>query len=131
MSFRTDRNNNPTAFTTDIAIEAGLVQGRDFVQGDPFSPSGNINYVDGQPVGRVFYTAKLTGDPISLTIGVIDRIGFRVGSDPYKPRWTYINLPYDLWQGLTSAQKRQVIGDMYACEGGTAMKSLFAIQSGS
>ena len=131
MSFRTDRNNNPTAFTTDIAIEAGLVQGRDFVQGDPFSPSGNINYVNGQLVGRVFYTAKLIGDPISLTIGVIDRIGFRVGSDPYKPRWTYINLPYDLWQSLTSLQKRQVIGDMYTCEGGTEMKSLFAIQSGS
>ena len=120
MSFRTDRNNNPTAFTTAIAIEGGLVQGRDFVQGD-----------ENEAAEHVYYTAKLIGDPISLTIGVIDRIGFRVGSDPYKPRWTYINLPYDLWQGLTTAQKRQVIGDMYACEGGTAMKPLFAIQSGT
>jgi hypothetical protein len=124
-SFRTDRNNNPTAFTTDIAIEGGLVQGRDFVQGDPFSVP-NTAYSGGT---ETFYTAKLIGDPIVLTIGVIDKIGFRVGSDPYKPRWTYINLPYDLWQSLTSAQKRQVIGDMYACEGGTAMKPLFAIST--
>ena len=129
MTYRTDRNNNPTAFTTDIAIEGGLVQGRDFVQGDPFSASGNINYVDGKMVGRIYFTAKLIGDPIALTIGVIDKIGFRVGSDPFKPRWTYINLPYDLWQSLTTAQKRQVIGDMYLCEGGTAMKPLFAVPS--
>ena len=112
--FRTDRNNNPTAFTTAIAIEGGLVQGRDFVQGDPFGLSPNV-----------YYTAKLIGDPVKLTIGVIDKIGFRVGSDPYKPRWTYINLPYDLWQGLTTAQKAEVIGDMYKCEGGTELAHLF------
>ena len=114
-SFRTDRNNNPTAFTTDIAKEGDLIEGNEYVQGDAFSV-GN----------QTFFTAKLIGDPIVLTIQVIDKIGFRVGSNPFKPRWTYINIPYDLWKELTVEQKTQVIGDMYACEGGTEMKSLFA-----
>jgi hypothetical protein len=116
MSFRTDRNNNPTAFTTDIAVEGGLVQDTDFVQGDPFS--------DG---AHTYYTAKLLGDPLALTLKVIDKIGFRVGSNPYESRWTYINLPYDLWKSLTLAQKTLVICDMYGCEGGTEMKHLFNV----
>lgn len=113
-TFRTDRNNNPTAFTTDIAKEGGLVFGQDFTQGESFGAGG----------GQLF-TAKLIGDPIALTVRVIDKIGFRVGSDPFKPRWTYINLPYDIWKSLAAAQKAQVIGDMYKCEGGTEMAHLF------
>lgn len=114
MAFRTDTHNNPTAFTTDIAKEGGLVENQDYSQGDPFSVGVNT-----------YYTARLLGDPIQLTIRVIDKIGFRVGSNPYAPRWTYINLPYDLWKSLTLIQKTQVIGDMYQCEGGTEMKYLF------
>ena len=34
--FRTDRNNNPTAFTTSVAAEAGLILGTDYAVGDPF-----------------------------------------------------------------------------------------------
>jgi hypothetical protein len=113
--FRTDSHNNPTAFTVDIAREGGLVLGRDYTQGDPFTVGS-----------QTFYTARLLGDPVKLTIGVIDKIGFRVGSDPFKPRWTYINIPYDIWQQLSTAQKTQVIGDMYKAEGGTAMLPLFA-----
>lgn len=112
--FRTDKNKNPTAFTTDIAHEAGLVEGTDYSQGDSFEVSGHE-----------YFTACLLGDPLLLTIKVIDKLGFRVGHDPFKPRWSYINMPYQLWSELTVAQKVQVIGSMYECEGGTEMRELF------
>ena len=38
MLFRTDRNNNPTAFTTGIAEDALLVKGKDYEVGDAFPP---------------------------------------------------------------------------------------------
>lgn len=108
VTFRTDRNNNPTAMTTDVAKSGGLIQGQDYEQGEPFTvPEAN---------GHLFYTAKLIGDPLALTIKVIDKIGFCVGSNPYRPRWTYINLPYDLWASLSPDQKRRTIGSMYECE---------------
>lgn len=112
MTFRTDENNNPTAFTTDIAKEAGLVFGVDYQVGDPF-------YAGGQ----TFYTAKLLGDPIAITIRVIDKIGFY--TTPPNARWTYIAIPYFLWKELLGSQKVAVIGYMYQNEGGTAMKGLF------
>lgn len=112
MSFRTDQNNNPTAFTTDIAREAGLIEGSDYIQGDPFT--------DGT---STFYTAKLLGDALSITIRVIDKLGFYT-TVPNK-RWTYIALPYELWMNLTTIQKIYVIGFMYQNEGGTEMKSDF------
>src|ERR1022692_1700603 len=111
--FRTDKNNNPTAFTTDIAKEAGLTEGPDYVQGDPFMVGS-----------QTFFTAKLIGDPLRLTIRVIDKLGFRVGSDPFKARWTYINIPYDIWKGLMTHEKALVIADMYHCEGGTELASI-------
>ena len=110
---RTDANNNPTAFTTDIAKSAGLVYGTDYVQGDPFT-AGLITY----------FTAKLLGDPIAITIKVIDKIGFY--TQPPHQRWTYIGIPYKLWLELAPDQKKYVIGYMYQNEGGTEMKSLFA-----
>lgn len=111
--FRTDRNNNPTAFTTDIALEAHLVQGMDYDVGDPFT------------VGTVVYhTAKLLKDPVELTITVINAIGFYTISGVQ--RWTYIGIhPGFIWDMLTGAQKKKVIGFMYSQEGGTAMKGLF------
>lgn len=112
MTFRTDENCNPTAFTTAIAKEAGLVLGVDYQVGDPF-------YVGGQ----TFYTAHLLGDPIAVTIKVIDKIGFY--TTPPNARWTYIAIPYFLWKELTPDQKKAVIGYMYQNEGGTAMKGLF------
>src|SRR5690606_29301575 len=32
--FRTDRNNNPTAMTSDVARSLGLVEGKDYIVGD-------------------------------------------------------------------------------------------------
>jgi hypothetical protein len=118
--FRTDENNNPTAFDTALAAEAGLVQHVDYEQGTQF------------PDGAQLWTAKLLGDPIAITIRVLDKVGFYVGNgpDPTLPnngqRWTYTAWLYGAWQPLSETQKRAIIGAMYNYEGGTTMKGLFA-----
>lgn len=112
MSFRTDRNNNPTAFTTGIAEEAMLIKGKDYEVGETF------------PHPSLLFTARLLGDPIEITIRVIDRIGFRT-SGGY-PRWTYIDIhPKLVWDILSYGQKLQVLAEMYRNEGGTELKHLF------
>ena len=115
---RTDRNNNPTAFTTDVAKTAGLVEGdgKDYIQGDPFT-------VETPRGPQTYYTAKLLGDPIALTIKVLDQAGFytHAGGE----RWTYIAIPGWLWDQQTQATKIRIIGFMYAHEGGVAMRHLF------
>lgn len=108
--FRTDSHNNPTAFTVDLAREAGLREGIDFTIGDPFT--------DGP---RTLNTARLIGDPIALTVRVIDTVGFRTKRN--LQRWGYISLPNFIWGGCN---KKEVIGWMYIQEGGTALRSLFA-----
>jgi hypothetical protein len=112
ISYRTDRNNNPAAFTTQLAKQANLTEGIEFVQGDVFSSGGNL-----------YYTAKLLGDPIALTIKVIDAVGYQTKGGI--PRWTYIDLPKFVWNALTPDQKRDVIGFHYFHEGGEDMKHLF------
>lgn len=109
---RTDSNNNPSAFTADIAAEAGLKLGTDYTQGDPFTAAGHI-----------YHTARLIGDPIALTIRVIDTISFCTHAGVI--RWTYIAMPFFIWLGLTAPQKRDVIGWMYQREGGITMRPLF------
>lgn len=109
---RTDNNNNPTAFTCDIAREAGLMQGVDYVLGDSFI------------VGETeYFTAKLLRDPIKLTIKVIDAISFYASSG--SQRWSYIGMPKFVWNVLSVDEMRDVIGFMYRMEGGIAMKNLF------
>jgi len=110
MTYRTDRHRNPTAFTTDIAKQAGLDLGTEYEKGDPF------------PDGR-FHTARLLGDPIALTIRVIDRIGFYTQAG--RKRWDYIAMPQFVWDALNFYQRRRVIEFMYQHEGGTALRSLF------
>ena len=127
--FRTDSHRNPTAFTTDIAREAGLIEGIDYEKGDPFSTG------DQQSLATL-WTARLLGDPITITIRVINAIGFRTVKGT--PRWTYINLPSTLWNWLPNDQpasdelmrttyitKKDIIGFMYSREGGTEMLPLF------
>ena len=113
MTFRTDRNNNPVAFTTDIAQQAGLKFTVDYEQGDPF-----------QVGTETYYTAKLLGDPIALTMKVIDIVGFF--TQKLQPRWTYLQLETALWKELNFSQKKFVISLMYLAEGGTEMKGLFS-----
>jgi hypothetical protein len=113
MLMRTDANNNPTAFTSDVAKEAGLKLGVDYNLGQAF--------IGGD--GRTYHTAHLLGDPIAITIRVIDSISFDTSIGTM--RWTYIAIPKFIWALLTFSQKRDVIGWMYQREGGTEMRSLF------
>ncbi len=111
MNFRTDRNNNPAAFTTDIAAAAGLVLGKDYEVGDKFPDPSNL------------HTAKLLGDPIQLTIRVIDAIGYYTKAGAQ--RWTYIAMPKFVWDALEPPLKKRVIAFHYQHEGGTALAGLF------
>ena len=113
MVFRTDKHRNPTAFTTDIAKNAGLVEGVDYVVGDSFHV-GDHEY----------FTATILGDILQKTVKVIDTIGFYTKGG--QQRWTYIGVPKFIWDSLNVEQKIKVIGFMYQHEGGTEMKSLFA-----
>lgn len=110
--FRTDQHNNPTAFIVQIAHDAGLKEGTDYQQGNPFEAGG-----------RTYYTARLLGDPIALTIRVIDALSFVTPGG--ESRWVYITMPKFTWDELTAPQKRDIIGWMYQREGGTEMRHLF------
>lgn len=110
LSYRTDENNSPTAFITDIAREAGLIPGEDYSPGTAFA-------------GGAFVTARLLHDPVATTIRVIDKVSFY--TERGNQRWTYIAIPLFIWSTLTYNQKRDVIGAMYQREGGTAMRDLF------
>jgi len=103
--YRTDRNNNPTAFTTSIAKQAGLVLGVDYEEGSPFPNNPNIK------------TAKLIGNPVDKTIQVIDKVGFytQKGSQ----RWTHTAIDDKAWKSMTYDQKAKVVAQMYQKEGGT------------
>ncbi len=105
---RTDRNNNPTAMTTDVARSLGLVEGKDYVQGDKFPGDSNL------------HTAKLLGDPIETTIRGIDQGGFTTQSG--QNRWSYTqSIPGANnadWAKLSQEQKVAVVQQMYKQEGG-------------
>jgi len=104
QGYRTDRHNNPTAFTTDIAKQAGLVEGVDYTVGDAFPNNDN------------FHTARLIGDPVQKTIDVIDNIGFYTASG--QPRWNHTAMSTSQWQSMTDAQKNATVKNMYRNEGG-------------
>lgn len=108
---RTDQDLNPTAFTTDIARQAGLVLGVHYIGGSAFPPPSTLT------------TAKLLGDPVAITIRVIDAVGYYTRDG--EQRWDYISIPKFVWLSLSPEAKRDVIGWMYEREGGTAMRSLF------
>lgn len=110
---RTDNNNNPAAFTSDLAKEAHLVLGVDYEVGDIF------------PAPSKLHTARLLGDPIAVTIKLIDTVSFFTKSG--QQRWTYMNMPKTTWDGLTYPEKVTVIGHMYQMEGGTKMRDLFTV----
>ncbi len=110
--FRTDRHNNPTAMTTDVARSLGLVEGVDYTRGDAFPDNPNL------------FTARLNGDPIQTTIKALDL----AAQDPNKsafrtqwgqPRWTYIDMTDEQWNAMTPEQKTATITTMYKNEGGT------------
>lgn len=116
---RTDDNRNPAAFTVDLARQAGLVMGTDYENGSAFPRGPEI-------------TAKILGDPVEVTIRLINAVGYRQTRAPFLPRWSYICLPKFLWDALPDeptpgmVSKRDVIGYHYQQEGNNgSMKALF------
>ncbi len=113
MTFRTDRHNNPIAFTTEVASQGGLKLGVDFTVGDEFNAGG-----------KVYYTARLLKDPVGVCIKLIDKVGFY--NKQSSPRWTYMNgFPAFLWGMMDVVQKKALIQYMYHHEGGTELEKLF------
>jgi hypothetical protein len=107
--FRTDRHNNPTAMTTELASEAGLVEGEDYIRGDSFKG----------PDGKTYYTAKFLHDPIETSIRAMDQVGVFTATG--HTRWTYLKrIPAALkWARLTYQEKAGVVFKMYRMEGGS------------
>jgi len=106
---RTDRHNNPTAFTTEIAKQGGLVEGIDYEKGDAFPENENL------------FTARLLGNPIDTTIKLIDNIGFF--TEDGRQRWEHTAIEQKEWNAMSKEQKSGLIKQMYKKEGGNG--SLF------
>lgn len=109
---RTDRNNNPTAMTTDVAKSLGLVEGVDYVKGDPFPDNPNL------------LTAKLLGDPIETTIKGLDLAAQASNKKAFytqsgQPRWTHTAISDEQWLAMTPEQKKNLVASMYQKEGGS------------
>jgi len=115
---RTDRHNNPTAMTIDVAKTGGLVEGVDYVKGDPFTSGG-----------KTYYTARLLGDPISTTVKAIDKMGFYTSGGAQ--RWTHTAYTKNQWDAMDSEQKKQVVIDMYKKEGGNGSLAGKQVAQGS
>ena len=125
---RTDRNNNPTAFTVGslIANKTGLVEGVDYEVGDQFADGSNN------------YTARFLGDPVEVTIKAFDNMAsqwipvhsgrsYFVVYNPEKwTFWTTANrdveapnkITAEVWKWLTDGQKIQVVDAIYKREWG-------------
>lgn len=114
MRARTDRHNNPIAFTTAVAKLAGLVEGKDYTRGDWFA---------GMPGAAGFFTARVLGDPIATCLRVIDAVGFYTKSGAQ--RWSYIGVPDFLWRVAIDSERVRVVAFMYSHEGGTELRNLF------
>jgi hypothetical protein len=110
---RTDRHDNPTAFTTDVAEQAKLELDVDYEQGSPFT------VIDRDAPGgkRTLYTATLLGgDPVATTIAVIDNLGFYTENGD--PRWGSVPTIPEIedWDDLDSDGKAAIIQKMYEWE---------------
>jgi hypothetical protein len=127
--FRTDRNLNPTAMTTDVARSLGMVEGKDFVQGDPFTSAS----------GKTLYTAKMlvpTGvDAIANTVRQFDE-AVASGKNLFStksgtPRWTHTSMTNQQWSSLSEEEKRAAVEKMYKNEGGSGVLSQVPTQQPS
>lgn len=92
-TMRTERNNNPTAMITAYAKQLWWIEWVDYVQWDSFT------WKD----GRVYYTAKLLGDPIETTIRLLDRwVANNVKPNVFSA-WSYAS---DLW--MTNERRKNM-----------------------
>lgn len=101
---RTDRHNNPTAFTTDVAKQAWLIEWKDYVRWGAFYNNPNL------------FTARLLWDPIDTTIRVIDKIWFYTAS--WGQRRSHTAYTKQQWDSMDNNQKRAVVASMYQKEWG-------------
>lgn len=106
---RANRHNNPTAMTTDAAKDMGLVEGVDYVQGDPFTGSD----------GKVYYTAKYLGNPVDTAIKAIDKGSFSRRGGGH--RWDYIRNNKEMderWKTMSYTEKAAFVEEMRKYENG-------------
>lgn len=109
---RTERNNNPTAMTTDVAKSLWLVEWVDYTIWDPFT-SGS---------GSTLYTAKLLWDPVETTIKALDTAAstgrWAFYTSGWKQRWSHTAMSDQKWLSLSDEEKRNVILNMLQKEWG-------------
>lgn len=109
-NLRAVRHNNPAAFTTKIAEQAGLVEGKDYVKGDPFEDSK----------GGTLYTARLIGDSTNTTVKIIDKIGFYTKEG--NKRWGYVtDEQAKQWPSMSLAEKQAFVAK-YMLQNETGVK---------
>lgn len=122
---RTERNNNPTAMTTDVAKMLGWELWVDYEIWDSFITAS----------WQTLYTAKLIWDPVETTIRLIDR-WIANGIDPFyranwQPRWSYISsiwITKDKWVKMSPSEKADVINQMLKHEWWSMENMLYYVE---
>ena len=124
-SYRTERNNNPTAMITAYAKELGGVLWEDYEIGDSFIwTDKNWNPI-------TLYTARLIGDPVEKTIELLDR-WLANGMPNIFKWWTYASelwLNNNVWRNATEGEKRKIIEKMLKREWGNMAKMSYYRQT--
>ena len=124
-TMRTERNNNPTAMTTDVAKSLWWIEWVDYVQWDSFKTWD----------GRTLYTAKLIGDPIETTIRLLDNAAnswkWAFYTKWWAKRWTHTAMSDKDWLALTPEQKQNVVLQMLQREGWDITKMPYYNQWGN
>ena len=103
---RTERNNNPTAMTTDVAKSLGWVEWVDYTVWDSFTTED----------GKTLYTAKLIGDPIEKTIELLDNAAqtwrWAFYTKWWAKRWNHTAMSDAQWLALSPEEKQAVVLQM-------------------
>jgi hypothetical protein len=107
---RTERNNNPTAMTTDYAKMMWLELWVDYEIWDSF--------IGGD--GKTYYTAKFIGDPIEMSIKAFDRwAANNVFANEWWVLWHWhLWISNQQWLNMTDWEKREVINKILKKEWG-------------
>ena len=105
-TMRTERNNNPTAMTTDVAKSLGAVEWVDYIQWDSFK-SGNW---------ATLYTARLLWDPVETTIRIFDNAASKwipiFYTQKWAQRWSHTAMSNEQWMSLSKEKKKEIIAAM-------------------
>jgi hypothetical protein len=142
--YRTERHNNPTAFTTDLAKQAGLVEGVDYEIGDAFYDVGDklgLSTMEeaiaekrktGEEIKK-YNTARIKKDDwFEVTKKLIDKVGFYDQNGG--PRWSYIDKLFSggnantIWNESDDEGKLKILKKMYGKETPSKYGGLFEIR---